>query len=207
VTRIKICGITTIDDALAAVEFGADAIGLVFAASRRKVDMETAREIVQRLPPFVGAIGVFVDEHPETVREVALYCGLNGVQLHGNESLLSYDNLDLTTIKAFRVKDESILEIIGRCRLSHFLLDTYTANQAGGTGRAFDWDIARRAGSMGKVILAGGLNTDNIENALDVARPYAVDVSSGVEVSPGRKDRHKLEAFIKKVRLWDNQIH
>lgn len=206
-TRIKICGITNVEDAMAAVKLGADAIGFVFAGSQRKIDRDTARKISQCLPPFVSKIGVFVDEQSEEVRETAGYCGLDAVQLHGDESPAYLEALNLPVIKAFRVKDHSILEQIRVYNLPHILLDTYVGDQSGGTGKSFDWDIARQANALGRVILGGGLNGDNIENALITACPFAVDVSSGVEASPGKKDMRKLETFITKVRLWDNRTN
>jgi phosphoribosylanthranilate isomerase len=206
-TRIKICGITNLSDALTAVELGADAVGFIFAESPRQVDMETAREIIKSLPPFLSRVGVFVNEKPEDIQSTVKYCGLTMVQLHGNESPSYLKALDLPFIKAFRVHDHSILEHLREYKLSHFLLDTYVGNQAGGTGKSFDWEIAQKAGRLGKVILGGGLNNDNIENALDMVHPFAVDVSSGVEAYPGKKDTHKLEAFIRKVKAWDNQIN
>ncbi len=192
---------------MAAVKLGADAIGFVFAGSQRKIDRDTARKISQCLPPFVSKIGVFVDEQSEEVRETAGYCGLDAVQLHGDESPAYLEALNLPVIKAFRVKDHSILEQIRVYNLPHILLDTYVGDQSGGTGKSFDWDIARQANALGRVILGGGLNGDNIENALITACPFAVDVSSGVEASPGKKDMRKLETFITKVRLWDNRTN
>ncbi len=202
-TRIKICGITDIDDALAAASLGADAIGLVFAESPRRIELETARAISYALPPLVGKVGVFVNESAETIRKTAEFCHLTAVQLHGDEPSSLIKSIGIPAIKAFRVHDESVLERISRYGVPSFLLDTFNGRRAGGTGVSFDWEIARMAKACGNVILAGGLSADNIEDALNIVRPYAVDVSSGVEKSPGRKDIRKVELFIKKVRQWD----
>jgi phosphoribosylanthranilate isomerase len=202
-TRIKICGITNTADAMAACEYGADAIGFVFARSSRQILPEAAREIIRAIPPFITAVGVFVDEPADSVREIARFCRLDTVQLHGNESPEYVAGLDLPVIKSFGVKDNSVIERIHQFNLKWFLMDTYMPDMAGGSGRSFDWAIAADAARLGQMILAGGLTADNVTAALATVRPYAVDVSSGVELAPGKKDHDKIQQFIHEVRTWD----
>lgn len=202
-TRIKICGITNLEDALAACDAGADALGFVLTPGPRQVDPSMVCRIVRAVPPFVATVGVFVNERVDTVREIFNGCRLDLVQLHGSESMNYLRALDLPCVKAFRVKNGSVLDEIRAAGCTTFLLDTYNSGQPGGTGQSFDWKFAARAGRLGRVILAGGLTPDNVAEALSTVRPYAVDVSSGVEESPGRKDHAKVKHFIDEVRLWD----
>jgi len=204
-TRIKICGMTNRDDALAAAALGADALGFIFAESPRQVGAEEAREIIRALPPLITTVGVFVDEARGTVEQIYSYCGLDLVQLHGNEDGAYLSALGLPAIKAFRVKDGNILSEIERLKPEYFLLDTFDEIHAGGTGKKFDWDIAARATGLGEVMLSGGLDPANVTEALETVRPYAVDVCSGVESSPGKKDHTKLMKFIQEVRKWDSR--
>ena len=198
-TRIKICGITRLEDALEAVRLGVNAIGFVFADSPRRISSKAAREIALELPPFVDKVGVFVNEEISEIKELYSYCRLNYIQLHGDEDRAYIDTLSLPVIKAFRVKDDNILKQLKDFALSHFLLDTFDNNRQGGTGRSFDWSIAREARQFGRVILSGGLDADNIGEAIKEARPYAVDVSSGVERRPGLKDFAKMKKFVSEV--------
>ncbi len=204
-TRIKICGITNRRDALAAVELGADALGFVFADSPRRISPVVAREIVLALPPFISRVGVFVNENKETVKGILNYCMLNALQFHGEEDNEYLGSFSCPVIKAFRVKDNSTLDRIRAYGRPHFLLDAYDTSLRGGTGKSFDWSVAREAAKLGKVILSGGLNYANVRTALDSVRPYAVDVSSSVEYSAGKKDREKLRTFIQEVRSWDGK--
>lgn len=206
-TRVKICGITNKSDALAAVSLGADAVGFVLAPGPRRIEAARVREICDVLPPLVARIGVFVDETTETIIKTARSCRLTAVQLHGNETKSQIDEIECPVIKAFRVRDGAVVKDIKRFGLTYFLLDTYCVAQVGGTGKIFDWDIARQAKELGHVILAGGLNAENIEEALETVKPFAVDINSGVEASPGKKDIRKMETLIRKVRLWDNRTH
>ncbi|MCK5126957.1 MAG: phosphoribosylanthranilate isomerase [candidate division Zixibacteria bacterium] len=206
-TRIKICGITNIEDAVTAVEAGADALGFVFANSPRRISPSQVREIISALPPFLVTVGVFVDSPKEEIERVCAVSGINVVQLHGHESQEFIDSLSKPVTKVFRVKDNSnVKSLLADYRLRHFLLDTYDENNLGGTGKSFNWTIAQIASAFGRVILSGGLNPENIRQALTVAKPYAVDVSSGVELSPGVKDKLKIQQFINEVRQWDSQI-
>lgn len=200
--KIKVCGITKIEDALAAQALGADAIGMVFAKSPRRVEKEQAREIVQALPPFVHLVGVFVDEEKSVIEDIADFCRLTVLQFHGSESPEYCAGFGRRVIKAFRISQREDIERLKpyQGKVSAFLLDTYHPMFAGGTGQAFDWDMAKEAGKIGPIILAGGLNPDNIEAAIRAVKPYAVDVSSGVEMTPGKKDHDKMRLFIERVQ-------
>lgn len=200
-TRVKICGISDVGNALVAAEAGADAIGLVFAPSRRRVTVEQAREIVDALPPFVTKVGLFVDEDPARIEEVADACRLDVVQLHGSESPGFCAALGRTVIKAIRVKDAASLAVMDGYRVAGFLLDSYHPEVAGGTGRTFDWDLAEQVSGRYRVILSGGLTPANVTEAIEKVRPHGVDVSSGVETD-GRKDPAKIREFVMRVREW-----
>ncbi len=206
-TRVKICGLTNVADALLAVELGADAVGMVFTRSPRQISPHRGREISQALPPFVTRIGVFANSDLNTIIGVADFCDLDIVQLHGDNNWEVVQFLPYPFIKAFAVKDSTVLEQIRSHRLASFLLDTFDSVVDGGTGRTFDWRIAREASAFGKVILSGGLNPENVSEALESVRPYAVDVSSGVEKEPGIKDSDKMKHFFDEVRTWDSRIH
>jgi phosphoribosylanthranilate isomerase len=198
--RVKICGITNAEDALAAAEWGADALGFVFAPSPRQVTPEQVSRIVCQLPPFICKVGVFVDAELGRVRETLADCGLDLAQLHGSESPEYCAALFPQAIKAFRVRDDSVLSLLPQYKVAAYLLDSYDLVLKGGTGKSFDWRIARQAASYGPVILSGGLTPENVRQAIALAQPYAVDISSGVESRPGRKDHHKLRAFLRAVK-------
>jgi len=201
--RIKICGITNLDDALLAAELGADALGFIFyPKSPRYVSPDTVREIIAHLPPFVVTVGVFVDEAAAVVRDLAAQVGLDWVQAHGQEPPDYCRSLGRRVIKGFRMKDASSLQDLEPYRgaVQALLLDTYKKGQVGGTGENFDWRLAREAKKYGQVILAGGLTPDNVAQAIKVAQPQAVDTASGTEAAPGRKDVEKLRAFFKAVK-------
>ncbi|MBM4065752.1 MAG: phosphoribosylanthranilate isomerase [Planctomycetes bacterium] len=195
--RVKICGITSSKDAHAAVECGADALGFVFAKSPRQVTKEQARDIIAELPPFVSLVGVFVDEQTDTIKEMCDFCGIHTVQLHGNESPAYLNDLKgYKIIKAFRIKDEDDLKPLANYKPHAFLLDSYVKGVMGGTGAAFNWEIARQAHKYGDIILSGGLTPENVREAIRIVKPYAVDVSSGTESSPGKKDKLLMKQFI-----------
>lgn len=200
--RIKICGITTPEEAMVAANAGADAIGMVFANSRRQVDMNISREICRAVPPFVGKVGVFVDEEAQKVRDIAEYCGLDTLQFHGSESLQYCSQFPQKVIKAFRVKDERSLAQVHYYAQYTPLLDSYAEGEMGGTGCAFKWNLAIQAAKQYPIILAGGLREDNVILAIETVRPYAVDVSSGVEIN-GKKDFDKIRCFINTIRRWE----
>jgi phosphoribosylanthranilate isomerase len=200
--RIKICGITNLEDALLAAEMGAQALGFIFyPPSPRKVDPEAAREIIRQLPPLVLSVGVFVNEEAAVVQELAARVGLDWVQLHGQESPEYCRSLGRRVLKGFRMKDEASLQELPAYRgaVQAFLLDTYKHGQTGGTGEAFNWELARKAKRYGPIVLAGGLTADNVAQAVATVRPQAVDVASGVEAAPGKKDPEKLRAFFRAV--------
>lgn len=199
--KIKICGITNLEDALVAIDAGADALGFVFhPRSPRHVFPEQAAAIIRHLPPFVQTVGLFVDETVETVNQTADQCGLDVVQLHGDESPAFCGSVRRRVIKAFRVKDVTSLDPMKEYRVSAFLLDAWSPSAHGGTGQTFNWEVAACAAHSGRIILAGGLTSDNVADAIRQVRPYGVDVSSGVEASAGKKDTDKVREFIRNAK-------
>ncbi len=198
--KVKICGITNAGDALAAADFGADALGFVFyKGSPRYISPDEAKEIIRKLPSFITTVGVFVDERSDEVEGVMRHASIDVAQLHGHEPPEAC-LMSKRIIKAIRVKELSDLEILKHYHVSAYLLDTYTPEFFGGTGQIFNMDIAVDAKQFGNIILAGGLKPDNIEKAVRWVRPYAVDVSSGVEKEKGIKDRRKMRLFIERAR-------
>ncbi len=202
--KVKICGLTSLEDALAAAELGADAVGFVFAPSPRRVSPRQVADIVSELPPFVCKVGVFVDTTIEEITATMDSCGLDMAQLHGNETPDLCKALLPRVIKSFPVKDESILSLLPRYQARAYLLDSYHDALKGGTGHSFDWEIAQQATRYGRIILSGGLTPENVRQAISRVHPYAVDVSSGVESGPGIKDRARLRAFIQAARGCDD---
>ena len=203
VVRVKICGITNSEDASQAVALGADALGFIFAPSPRRIRPEEARRIIAALPPFVIPVGVFVNEEPHTIMEVATTCGLGLVQLHGDESAAACAELMPRTVKAFRIKKDyslnTIKPYVGNVRA--LLFDTYSEKLRGGTGRTFDWSVAAEGKKLGvPLILSGGLSPANIAEAITAVRPHAVDVNSGIEERPGKKDHRLMGALMKAIR-------
>lgn len=205
-TKVKICGITNVDDAVFSAECGADALGFIFyEKSARNIDTLTARGIIKRLPPLLTTVGVFVGENISTVKEVVEDTGIDVVQLHGGESveyLIELERLLPNTkfIKVLRIGEGRGLEGAEEFDVSAFLLDTFAKDLRGGTGKVFDWEIAREAARLGRIILSGGLNPENVIEAVKSVNPYAVDVSSGVEAEPGIKDHDKVENFIDRIK-------
>lgn len=197
--KVKICGITNLEDASVAVELGANALGFIFAPSPRQITSQKARAIIRAISPFVKTVGVFVNEAPATIRKVMQHCGLDLIQLHGDESPALCDELMPCTIKALRIKDESSLQT-GRAyqgKVRALLLDTYSKEKAGGTGKTFDWNLAIKIKQIGiPIILSGGLGPSNIDLAIHTVRPYAVDVNSGVEKCPGKKSHILIKALM-----------
>ena len=203
-TRVKICGITSVEDALAAVEAGADALGFVFVpGTSRVVDPDVVEGIVKELPPLVTTVGVFVDQPLEDILRIASRSPLQVIQLHGRESEAFSRSVPLPVIKAIRVRDVRDLAPVATYPARAFLLDAFVEGQAGGTGTSISWDVARQVKSKVPIILAGGLRPESVAQAVRIVRPYAVDVSSGVERSPGRKDHKKVREFIAAVREAD----
>ena len=201
-TRIKICGITRIEDALAAARLGTDAIGLVFwPQSARTVTPAKAREIVAALPPFISSVGVYVDPEAEWVEQTASVVGLNLLQFHGDESPEFCSQFSLPYIKAVRVRaGVDLLQYATRYSGARgLLLDTYVEGTPGGTGDAFNWSLIPQHLPL-PLILSGGLHPGNVSTAIKQAQPWAVDVSSGVEAAKGIKDAEKIAAFMQGVR-------
>ena len=201
-TRVKICGITRIEDAIAAAQAGADAIGFVFdPKSPRHVHPDQALKIARALPPFITIVGLFVNAAPDTIEGVLSHVPLDLIQFHGNEKPEQCRRYHRPYIKAIHMKPDVDLREMARLYgdATGLLLDTYVADLAGGSGQAFDWNrIPRHLGKP--VILAGGLTPENVAEAVRKVRPFAVDVSSGVELSKGIKDANKISAFIEAVR-------
>ncbi len=200
--RVKICGTTNGEDALVAAEAGADALGFVFwEGSPRRVALEQAAEIIQTLPPFISKVGVFVNPTKEKVRQVIDRCGLDTLQFHGDEPPEFCRQFGLKVIRAFRMQDAESLRLLAAYPTEGWLLDSFVPGQPGGTGARFNWDLAIEAKKFGRpIILAGGLTPANVAEAVRQVRPFAVDVASGVELAPGKKDPAKVRAFIAAAR-------
>jgi phosphoribosylanthranilate isomerase len=200
--RVKICGITNLEDAQEAINLGADALGFNFyKRSSRYIEPAKAKPIIEALPPLISLVGIFVDEFsPERIRSIAHAIGLGTIQLHGSESPEYVKKIsEVRIIKAFRVGETFDLTQLAAFRVGAYLLDTYDAKQLGGTGKTFNWDVAVQAKQQGRVILAGGLSSENVAEAVLHVRPYAVDVCSAIESEPGKKDFHKMEALFREV--------
>ncbi|MFH1431937.1 MAG: phosphoribosylanthranilate isomerase [archaeon] len=201
-TKVKICGITNVEDAKLAVESGADALGFIFyEKSKRSVDKEDVREIVRSLPPFVAKVGVFVDEDEDVVRQIQAYCGLTCLQFHGSETK-EYCGMFNNVIKAFRVKDRSSLDAVREYEpyVSAIHLDNFKLDVAGGTGEVFDWNALRGFSSRKPIILSGGITEANVAEAIGIVKPYAIDSASGTEKEPGRKDHARMKRLINLVK-------
>jgi len=199
--KVKICGITTLDDALLAVAAGADALGFVFfEKSPRCINPVAAAKIIAKLPPFIQTVGLFVNEELEQINWTADFCGLDVVQLHGDESPEDCQDVRRRVIKAFRVQNIVSIDPLKKYQVSGYLLDAWCPDCYGGTGKTFNWEVAAAARQYGRIILAGGLSPDNVAEAVKVVQPYGVDVSSGVESAPGKKDVEKVKAFIKRAK-------
>lgn len=206
-TRVKVCGVTTPEAARVVVACGADALGIMFyRASPRWVSFETAARIVAELPPLVVAVGVFVDPAAEFVGEAIDRTGIGALQFHGSEAPDFCTRFGLPSIKAFRLRDRASLVPLASYSASAWLLDSFVPGQPGGSGRSFNWDLAVEPAASGHaVLLAGGLDPDNVGDAIERVRPYAVDVSSGVESAPGQKDPARVRRFVESVRAADRR--
>ena len=208
-TRVKVCGITRLEDALLAVELGASALGFNFyQPSPRYIAPAAARDIIQRLPPFVEAVGVYANEREmDHVTAIADEAGVGAVQLHGPQFPDSArEPAGHPLIRAVAVGEDFKAEMLATLRAKAFLLDAFHPRLNGGTGRAFDWQLAREANRYGTIILAGGLNPGNVARAIQEVRPFAVDVASGVESAPGQKDPALLRAFFAAVQEADRNL-
>ena len=201
-TRVKICGVTNVADAQAAAEVGADMIGLNFyEKSPRYLTVAQAVEISRALPPFVMRVGVFVNPEEALVTRAIGECNLSLLQFHGDETSEFCTQFSLMSMKALRVRDAESLNELANFQTDAFLLDAHSKSGLGGTGEKFNWDLAVEAQKFGKpIFLAGGLTPDNVVEAVRKVRPFAVDVSSGVESAPGKKDHAKVKAFIEAAK-------
>ncbi len=198
--RVKICGITRLEDALAAARAGADALGFNFwPRSKRYLDPRAAGEIIAHLPPFIAAVGVFVDPTREEALRAAALSGVHWLQLHGDEPPELCASLTLPVIKGIRVHDRASLDALAEYDVAGFLLDTDTPGY-GGSGTTFDWTLAAEGARRAPIVLAGGLTPENVADAVRQVRPWAVDVASGVESAPGVKDHEKTARFIREAK-------
>ncbi len=200
--KVKICGITSVADGLTAAEAGADMIGLMFyEKSPRHVSLQLAAEIARALPPFVLKVGVFVNPDADLVTRAIAECGLSLLQFHGDEPPEFCTGFGMMSMKAFRVRDAKSLADLPAFQTEAYLLDAYSPDARGGTGARFNWELAIEAKKFGRpVFLAGGLTPENVGEAVRKVQPFAVDVSSGVESAPGKKDAAKVRAFIANAR-------
>ncbi|HXG30754.1 MAG TPA: phosphoribosylanthranilate isomerase [Thermodesulfobacteriota bacterium] len=200
-TKIKICGITSTEDALLAADLGADAVGFVFyRESKRYIRPEKASEIVSKLPPFVITVGVFVNQGLDEIKGIKEEVGFDTIQLHGDESPLFCSCLNGKVIKAIRVREGIDPREVEAYQVQAILFDAYSTRGYGGTGESFRWDIIRGLNTSKRIIISGGLTPENVSHAIRITNPYAVDVSSGVEEYPGRKSPERLKKFIEAVR-------
>ena len=199
-TRVKICGNTQIEDAQKAADLGADYLGLIFAESKRSISIREASRIVEGLPHYRNFVGVFFNQPKQEVETIAEELGIRFLQFHGDETALYCDYFmkkKYHVIKTFRIKDTMSLKRLEEYNVTSFLFDAYDLEEAGGTGKTFDWNlIQEKAYVKDQLFLAGGLNPENVQSAIEAVSPFAVDVASGVEMAPGKKDYQKLENFI-----------
>jgi len=201
--KIKVCGLTNIEDVSVCTDLKVDFLGFVFAKSPRSMTKEKVKRILDALPERPKTTGVFVNEKKEIVEEIANFCNFDVLQFHGNEKpgyclhFMEHRNV----FKAFRIRNETDLIPIPSYKVSAYLLDTFTKGVYGGTGKTFDWELAVKAKTFGcPIVLSGGLNVENVADAIKKVQPEIVDVSSGVETTPGKKDPEKLKKFIENVR-------
>jgi phosphoribosylanthranilate isomerase len=197
--RVKVCGIKEIEDARVAADAGADAIGLVFAESPRKVSVERAREIAAALPEGVLKVGVFVDAEPKEVLRISREVGLDYAQLHGDEepeTVAAIRDGGVGVIKALRVRDTASLREMVRYDTNFFLLDAYSEKVRGGTGTRFDWELAKAVRGYANILVSGGLTPENVREAIEFFEPYGVDASSSLEEKPGKKNDERVRRFV-----------
>lgn len=199
--RIKVCGITKLEDALVAAELGADALGFIFyKKSKRYIDPEKAAGIVAQLPPFISTVGVFVNQDLDQIQTVRETAGIDAVQLHGDETPELCSKIPPRVIKAIRIRDGVDAKAVELYPVQAILFDKHADDMYGGTGKSFDWGVLSGVKISKRIILSGGLTHENVLEAIMMVRPYAVDVSSGVEDSPGNKNHLKLRKFIEAVK-------
>jgi phosphoribosylanthranilate isomerase len=197
--KIKICGITNLEDALLCESLGANALGFIFyKGSKRYISPEAANEISKSLSPFTMKVGVFVNETPDTINNISSIAKFNAVQLHGEESSDSIKNISLPVIKSFRVDDNFDYNVLKSYRDTYFLLDTYSNTEFGGTGKVFNWENIP-VEYKNKIILAGGISIENVEEIFIKVKPAAIDLSSSLELEPGKKDKEKVKRLFEKL--------
>ena len=198
-TLVKICGITNAGDARAAADAGADAVGIIFADSPRRVDVEEARRISIALPENIMRVGVFVDEEPAEVLRISREVGLDLAQLHGDETpetVTALREAGVKVMKALRVRDATSLEALDDYEADLFLLDAYSARVRGGTGERFDWGVAKSLKGRDNIVVSGGLDPENVREAVEFFEPFGVDASSSLEDGPGRKNGELVRRFV-----------
>jgi phosphoribosylanthranilate isomerase len=206
VLKVKICGIKSVEAARHAVESGADALGFVFAESKRKITSEDAKRIIDGLPPNIWKVGVFVNENPQTIKETALTVGLTHIQLHGEENHFDYEEIGLPLIKSASVASNDDVKLIESLNVPYILLDSLPGKYKGGNGSVFDWNTVKGLGDLkNNIILAGGLSPANVQEAISKVKPLMVDVSSGVETD-GEKDFVKIKDFIKRAKRIEEDL-
>ncbi|MEK4630015.1 MAG: phosphoribosylanthranilate isomerase [Solibacillus sp.] len=199
-TKVKICGLKEIEHVEAAVKAGADFIGFMFAPSKRRISVEVASTLAQTIPSYVKKVGVFVNEDPEMIKQIAQQVGLDFIQYHGDEEPELIQQIGLPSIKAFSIRTKEDVEHAARYDVNYYLFDAPGTDYRGGSGKSFDWTLLDELNiPLEKVILAGGLNEANVALATVLVEPFAVDVSSGVEIA-GRKDSTLIASFIEKVK-------
>lgn len=201
-TKVKICGFTVLEDVLDAIDLGADYLGFNFYPDApRYIDPDKCLGILEDIPPNLPTVGVFVNADPQQVIDIATYLDLDYLQLHGDEAPEYCSQFARPVIKALRPQNESELENVAQYGADFILIDAFVGDAYGGTGVVSNWDLARKAGEQAKTFLAGGLKPSNVEMAIQAVKPFAVDVASGVEKSPGKKDYRLMEEFIKRAKL------
>lgn len=200
--KVKICGVTSVEDGIAAADAGADMIGLMFAEkSPRLISMETAAQIARAVPQYIVKVGVFVNPAEDLVLRAIGECGLAMLQFHGDEPPEFCAQFGVMSVKAFRIRNMESLKALPGYQTDAYLLDAYSATGLGGTGEKFNWNLAVEAKKFGKpIFLAGGLTPENVAGAVREVQPFAVDVSSGVESAPGKKDRDRIRAFVSRAK-------
>ena len=201
--KVKVCGIKEIEDARVAADAGADAIGLIFAESPRRVSVEEAREIASILPDGVLKVGVFVDAGPQEVLRISREVGLDYAQLHGNETpetVTVLQEAGVKVMKALRVRDEYSLAAIEGCGADLVLLDAWSERARGGTGERFDWQLAKSLKGRGNIVVSGGLTPENVREAIEYFEPYGVDASSSLEDVPGKKNGERVRRFVRAAK-------
>jgi phosphoribosylanthranilate isomerase len=204
--KVKICGIKSVEAARHAVESGADALGFVFAESKRKITSEDAKRIIEALPGDIWKVGVFVNENPQTIKKVSMTAGLTHIQLHGEESPDDYEEIGLPIIKSASIASNEDVKLIDSLKVPYILLDSPPGKYKGGNGSTFDWNAVEGLGnSKANIILAGGLSPANVQEAISKVKPLMVDVSSGVETD-GEKDFAKIKEFIKRAKRIEEDL-